>query len=186
MGTLAIGGGAYALMPRETCEPKGDGYGGAVIAADRRWMRAARLFVQAAARAATADHGRAAVSSAETHGQANAREPGRAFPVAVDLRIGSPTLGKWFGVTQSERDRKLVWAPASFARGFAVLSDFAEIEYLATGTYNSAAESGIAWNDALIGIEWPVSEPILSAKDAKAQSLTDWLARPEATNFQYQ
>jgi dTDP-4-dehydrorhamnose 3,5-epimerase len=111
---------------------------------------------------------------------------GTAFLVAVDIRVSSPTLGKWFGVTLSEQDRKLVWAPASFARGFAVLSDFAEIEYLTTGTYNSAAESGIAWNDPRIGIEWPVSEPILSAKDAKAQSLADWLARPEASNFQVQ
>lgn len=78
-----------------------------------------------------------------------------------------------------------MWAPASFARGFCALSDFAEIEYLTTGTYNHATESGIRWNDPAIGIDWPVREPTLSKKDAEAQSLADWLARPEAANFRY-
>src|SRR5713101_4333794 len=68
---------------------------------------------------------------------------GTAFLVAVDIRTGSPTLGKWFGTTLSEQDRRLIWAPAGFARGFAVLSDFAEIEYLTTGIYNQAGESGV-------------------------------------------
>lgn len=108
---------------------------------------------------------------------------GAAFLVAVDLRKGSRTLGEWIGVTLSEDDRKLFWAPASFARGFAVLSDFAEIEYLTTGVYNSAAESGILWNDPAIGIQWPVEEPILSAKDSAAQTLAEWLKRPDAEQF---
>lgn len=108
---------------------------------------------------------------------------GRAFLVAVDIRIGSPTLGEWVGFEASADEPRLLWAPASFARGFCVVSEFAEIEYLTTGTYNKAAESGIRWNDPAIGIDWPVSEPILSAKDASAQSLAEWLARPEADNF---
>lgn len=108
---------------------------------------------------------------------------GVAFLVAVDLRKGSPTLGKWIGVELSENDRKLLWAPASFARGFAVLSDFAEIEYLTTGTYNSACESGVLWNDPAIGVEWPVKDPILSGKDSQAQTLAAWLNRPESDNF---
>lgn len=108
---------------------------------------------------------------------------GVAFLVAVDLRKGSPSLGKWFGVELSEHDRKLLWAPASFARGFAVLSDFAEIEYLTTGTYNAGGESGVLWNDPEIGIEWPVKDPILSVKDTQAQTLAAWLARPESNNF---
>jgi dTDP-4-dehydrorhamnose 3,5-epimerase len=108
---------------------------------------------------------------------------GRAFLVAVDIRKNSKTLGRWVGVEMSETDRKLLWAPASFARGFAVLSEFAEIEYLTTGTYNAAGESGVLWNDLAIGVEWPVREPILSTKDSRAQPLAVWLARPEAENF---
>jgi dTDP-4-dehydrorhamnose 3,5-epimerase len=110
---------------------------------------------------------------------------GRAFLVAVDIRVGSPTLGRWVGVDLRAEEPRQLWAPASFARGFCVLSDLAEIEYLTTGTYNKAAESGIRWNDPAIGIEWPVTEPILSAKDESAQSLAEWLARPEAANFRF-
>jgi len=108
---------------------------------------------------------------------------GKAFLVAVDIRKGSPTLGKWFGAALSDQDRRLVWAPAGFARGFAVLSDFAEIEYLTTGVYNSKGESGIRWNDPEIGVDWPVKEPILSNKDTTAQTLAEWLARPESNQF---
>lgn len=108
---------------------------------------------------------------------------GTAFLVAVDLRKNSGTVGKWIGVEMSEGDRRLLWAPASFARGFAVLSDFAEIEYLTTGTYNSLGESGILWNDPAIGVEWPVSEPLLSVKDKSAQTLEAWLLTPESDQF---
>jgi dTDP-4-dehydrorhamnose 3,5-epimerase len=111
---------------------------------------------------------------------------GTAFLVAVDIRPGSPTLGRWVGVEVSATEPRHLWAPASFARGFCVLSETAEIEYLTTGTYNRATESGIAWNDPQIGIDWPISQPILSAKDASAQSLAAWLARPEAANFTYE
>ena len=110
---------------------------------------------------------------------------GRAFLVAVDIRVGSPTLGKWVGVEMSSDEPRQLWAPASFARGFCVLSDHAEIEYLTTGTYNRATESGVRWNDPAIGIEWPVVDPILSAKDESAQYLREWLARPESANFTY-
>ena len=110
---------------------------------------------------------------------------GRAFLVAVDIRVGSPTLGRWVGVEASAEEPIELWAPASFARGFCALSDVAEIEYLTTGTYNKATESGIRWNDPAIGIEWPVTDPILSAKDESAQTLAEWLARPEAANFTY-
>ncbi|HWO89872.1 MAG TPA: dTDP-4-dehydrorhamnose 3,5-epimerase [Gemmatimonadales bacterium] len=110
---------------------------------------------------------------------------GEAFLVAVDIRKGSPTLGRWVSVIASDRNRKQLWAPASFARGFCVLSDYAEIQYLCTGTYNAPGESGIRWNDPRIGIEWPVRDPILSDRDAKAQSLDEWLARPEADRFRF-
>lgn len=108
---------------------------------------------------------------------------GSAFLVAVDIRKGSATLGKWFGVEASAENRRQLWAPAGFARGFCVLSEVAEIQYKCTGLYNSRAESGIRWDDPQIGIEWPVSEPSLSEKDRKAQTLAQWLAETESDRF---
>jgi dTDP-4-dehydrorhamnose 3,5-epimerase len=110
---------------------------------------------------------------------------GEAFIVAVDIRPGSPTLGRSESIVANDENHLQLWAPASFARGFCVLSDVADVEYLTTGTYGPEAESGIAWNDPDIGIDWPIPEPILSAKDSVAQSLADWLARPEAEHFRY-
>jgi dTDP-4-dehydrorhamnose 3,5-epimerase len=110
---------------------------------------------------------------------------GEAFLVAVDIRKNSPTLGQWFGKSIKAQDRKQIWAPAGFARGFCVLSDYAEIQYLCTGVYNSQGESGILWEDPEIGIEWPVKEPILSKKDVKAQTLNQWLQTADADNFVY-
>jgi dTDP-4-dehydrorhamnose 3,5-epimerase len=94
-------------------------------------------------------------------------------------------LGKWIGVEASVENRKQVYAPAGFARGFCVLSEFAEIQYKCTGIYNNKAESGILWNDPAIGIKWPVKEPILSTKDETAQTLGQWLLKEEAKNFTY-
>jgi len=110
---------------------------------------------------------------------------GTAFLVAVDIRKGSPTLGKWFGVEISAESRKQVWAPAGFARGFCTLSDFAEIQYKCTGIYNNKGESGIRWDDPEIGIRWPITEVQLSEKDRKAQTLKQWLASPESDHFKY-
>lgn len=112
---------------------------------------------------------------------------GEAFLVAVDIRKGSPTLGQWAGVFASAENRRQVWAPAGFARGFCVLSEAAEIQYKCTGLYNNKAESGILWNDPKIGINWPMvaSEFQLSEKDKKAQTLAQWLASPESENFRY-
>jgi dTDP-4-dehydrorhamnose 3,5-epimerase len=112
---------------------------------------------------------------------------GSAFLVAVDIRKNSPTLGKWVGVEASVENRRQVWAPAGFARGFCVLSDIAEIQYKCTGLYNNKGESGIFWNDAEIGIEWPitVSDAKLSEKDKKAQTLKQWLTTPDSEHFRY-
>lgn len=110
---------------------------------------------------------------------------GTAFLVAVDIRKGSPTLGKWVAVAASAENRKQVWAPAGFARGFCVISEHAEIQYKCTGLYNNKAESGILWNDPAIGIDWPVKDPILSDKDRKAQTLEQWLSSPNSDNFRY-
>jgi len=110
---------------------------------------------------------------------------GRAFLVAVDIRRGSPTVGKWVGVEASAENRRQVWAPAGFARGFCVLSDVAEIQYKCTGIYNNKGESGIRWDDPEIGIEWPVQDALLSEKDLNAQTLAQWLSRPESANFSF-
>ena len=110
---------------------------------------------------------------------------GRAFMVAVDVRPGSPTLGQAVTLEGSADEPVLFWAPPSFARGFAALSDMAEIEYFCTATYNPACETGIRWDDPAVGIRWPVDEPRLSPKDAAAGTLADWLARPEAEAFRY-
>ena len=108
---------------------------------------------------------------------------GAAFLVAVDIRKGSPSLGKWFGIEASAESKIQLWAPACFARGFCVLSDYAEIQYLCTGIYGPKGESGILWNDPEIGIDWPVKDPILSEKDKNAQTLAQWLQREESEHF---
>ncbi len=117
---------------------------------------------------------------------------GTAFVVAVDIRKGSPTLGRWFGMEASADSKRQVWAPAGFARGFFAMTEITEVQYLCTGTYNAATESGIHWNDPAIGIEWPRGitqgemTPLLSEKDAGAQTLAEWLASPDSDNFQYE
>jgi len=110
---------------------------------------------------------------------------GSAFLVAVDIRKGSSTLGKWCGIECSADNRRMVWAPAGFARGFCALSEAAEIQYKCTGIYNGRAEGAIRWNDPAIGIEWPLSKVIVSEKDSSAMSLAEWLASPESENFFY-
>ncbi len=110
---------------------------------------------------------------------------GTAYLMAVDVRKGSPTLGKWFGKEVSAENRLQVYAPAGFARGFCVLSERVEIQYKCTGLYNSKGEGGILWNDPEIGIDWPVKDPVLSDKDKIQPTLREWLARPESDHFRY-
>ncbi len=110
---------------------------------------------------------------------------GEAFLVAVDIRKGSPTLGQWYGEIVSAANKKMIWAPAGFARGFCTISDFAEIQYKCTGLYNKQAESGILWNDPAIGIKWPIENLTLSEKDKVAQTLTSWLNTNDSNNFSY-
>ena len=108
---------------------------------------------------------------------------GAGFLVAVDIRHNSPTLGQWVGLTLSAKDKKQIWAPAGFARGICSLADDTRVQYLCTGTWNGATESGIAWDDPEIGVAWPVKNPHLSERDRRAQTLRQWLARPEAKKF---
>jgi dTDP-4-dehydrorhamnose 3,5-epimerase len=108
---------------------------------------------------------------------------GAAFLVAVDIRHDSPTLGQWVAETLTADDRREIWAPAGFARGICALADNTRVQYLCTGIYNGAAESGISWKDREIAVTWPVMTPHLSAKDQTAPTLREWLARPEAKRF---
>jgi dTDP-4-dehydrorhamnose 3,5-epimerase len=110
---------------------------------------------------------------------------GSAFLVAVDIRKGSPTLGQWVGVEATTENRRAVWAPAGFARGFCTLTEGTEIQYKCTGIYNGKAESGIRWDDPAIGIQWPLTDVIVSEKDRNARTLKEWLLSPESDNFQY-
>ncbi|MBC7218168.1 MAG: dTDP-4-dehydrorhamnose 3,5-epimerase [Candidatus Caldatribacterium sp.] len=92
---------------------------------------------------------------------------GEIFDVAVDIRKGSPTYGRWVGVKLSAENRKMLYIPAGFAHGFCVLSDVAEVVYKVTEEYAPECEAGIIWNDPEIGITWPIENPIVSPKDAR-------------------
>ena len=96
---------------------------------------------------------------------------GEVWDVAVDIREGSPTFGRWFGMTLSEARRQLLWIPPGFAHGFCVLSESADFLYKCTALYDPADDRGIRWDDPALGIEWPIADPILSAKDRALPSL---------------
>ena len=98
---------------------------------------------------------------------------GRVFDVAVDIRCGSPTFGRWVGEELSAENHLMLYAPPGFAHGFVVLSEVAEFQYKCSDYYAPEAERGIAWNDPALAIDWPLDgiEPILSAKDGDAPSL---------------
>ena len=99
---------------------------------------------------------------------------GEVFDVAVDLRKSSPTFGKWTGALLSAENKRMLWVPEGFAHGFLVLSDSAEFLYKTTDYYAPAHERCIAWNDAQIGIQWPLTgTPTLAAKDAAGKRLGD-------------
>ena len=85
----------------------------------------------------------------------------------------------------SAENKIQVWAPPGFARGFCVLSDAAELQYLCTGIWNPRGEGGVLWSDPKIGVTWPVKAPILSDKDRTAQTLDQWLQKPESNRFTY-
>lgn len=108
---------------------------------------------------------------------------GSVLLVEVDIRKNSPTLGESCVVEVSEDNKRLVWVPAGFANGFLVTSDIAEVQYKCTAMYNPKAESGIAWNDPALNIQWGVENPIVSAKDSQAQTLQEWLSKEESMYF---
>jgi len=96
---------------------------------------------------------------------------GEAFDVAVDVRVGSPTFGQWFGVKLCGDNHKQMFIPEGFAHGYCVLSQTAVFSYKCNEYYSPQAELGIIYNDPDIGIDWPVSEPILSEKDSAYSQL---------------
>lgn len=98
---------------------------------------------------------------------------GEIFDVAVDIRKGSPTYGKWVGAILSEENKHMLYVPEGFAHGFCTLSDIAEVMYKATNVYSSQSEAGIIWSDGYLNIEWPVKEPSLSEKDKKWPTLKE-------------
>lgn len=107
---------------------------------------------------------------------------GEVFDVAVDLRQGSPTFGKWYGVCLSEENKKEFFVPKNFAHGFLVLSDYAEFCYKVTDFYHPNDEGGIIWNDEELGIEWPMPEGmsaadlIMSEKDKVQKTFAEYKA----------
>lgn len=97
---------------------------------------------------------------------------GAIYDVAVDIRPDSPTFKKWVGVELNDENRLQLYIPPGFAHGFATLSDIADISYKCTTSYNAQDDAGILWNDPEIGINWPIDQPLISEKDAKAPKLS--------------
>ena len=98
---------------------------------------------------------------------------GEVYDVAVDIRRGSPTFGRWAAVVLSAENRRQFWIPEGFAHGFAVLSERAVFNYLCTEVYVHEFDAAVRWNDDGIAVDWPIAEPLLSGKDAKAPFLKD-------------
>ena len=109
---------------------------------------------------------------------------GEVFDVAVDIRQGSPTYGRWVSAVLSERDHRMLYIPVGFAHGYCALSDEADFAYKVSAEYAPELESGILWNDPALAIEWPVAEPVLSAKDLQlpllASAAVDFVYLDEA------
>ena len=102
---------------------------------------------------------------------------GRVFDVLVDIRQSSPTFGKWHGLYLDAEEHAQVYIPIGLAHGFCVLSDFAEVQYKVSSPYDGATECAIRWNDPELGVVWPVSEPVLSARDQVSESFAAFKGR---------
>lgn len=98
---------------------------------------------------------------------------GTIFDVAVDLRRDSRTFGQWEGHLLDDQRHRQLFVPVGCGHGFAVLSEWADATYLLSSTYDPATEAGIAWDDPDVGVEWPVTEPLLSDRDKSAPSLAE-------------
>ena len=98
---------------------------------------------------------------------------GSVFDVAVDIRVGSPTYGQWFGAELSADNMRQMFVPEGFAHGFVVTSEMALFSYKCSGVYAPASEGSLRWDDSDLAIEWPVRAPILSDKDRAAPRFAD-------------
>lgn len=103
---------------------------------------------------------------------------GTIFDVAVDLRVGSPSFGKWFGAELSLENMQQLLVPVGFGHAFLTLSETADVQYKCTGYYSPAAEGTVAWNDPDIGITWPLSNPTVSPRDRATRTLREYLRNP--------
>ena len=101
---------------------------------------------------------------------------GEIFDVAVDIRTGSPDFGKWTGVYLSPENKRQVFVPEGFAHGFCVLTDTADVVYKCTDLYVPGDEYGLLWSDPGVNIDWPITEPVVSAKDNAYPNLRDIVA----------
>jgi dTDP-4-dehydrorhamnose 3,5-epimerase len=98
---------------------------------------------------------------------------GTIFDVAVDVRLGSPTFGRWIGFELSLENRRQLYIPEGFSHGFCVLSATALVAYKCSDVYQPECEVGVAWNDPRIGVRWPLSSPMVSEKDQTLRRLDD-------------
>ncbi|MEO6798004.1 MAG: dTDP-4-dehydrorhamnose 3,5-epimerase [Candidatus Dormibacter sp.] len=103
--------------------------------------------------------------------------------VAVDLRVGSPTFGRWVSADLTAENMRQIMVPAGFGHGFATISDYAEVQYKCSGLYTPASEGTVAWNDPELAIDWGVPEPVVSQRDGMGMSLQEYSRKPA---FRYQ
>ncbi|PBQ33796.1 dTDP-4-dehydrorhamnose 3,5-epimerase [Sphingobacteriaceae bacterium] len=101
---------------------------------------------------------------------------GSVYDVAVDIRKSSPTYGQWFGIELNEKNKTMMYIPAGFAHGFATLENDTIFSYKCTNFYDKASEYSLLWNDPDIGIEWPISDPLLSEKDMLGKRIKDFVS----------
>ena len=110
---------------------------------------------------------------------------GEIFDVAVDIRKGSKTFGRWVSAILTAESFRQLYVPPGFLHGFCVISEQAQVEYKCTDFYHPEDEIGVVWNDPQIGIEWPVPAPVVSDKDRNASTLNQWLSDERSENFVY-
>lgn len=103
---------------------------------------------------------------------------GKIFDVGIDLRVSSPTFGKWFGIELTAENKTQVYMPPGIAHGFEALTDVVEVQYKQTGFYTPSSEGTLAWNDPDVGIDWPIKTPTLSKRDQNGETLQQYSTHP--------
>jgi dTDP-4-dehydrorhamnose 3,5-epimerase len=98
---------------------------------------------------------------------------GEVLDVAVDIRVGSPTFGQWYGAVLNDENHRQMYVPPGLAHGFVVLSDTVDFIYKCTDYYHPEDEKGLLWNDPAIGVDWQIDQPLLSEKDNKNKTLAE-------------